>query len=166
MQSSKKVVLALGSNLGNRKENLLRALTEISKVARVLSVSDVYETEPVGYLEQDNFFNATILCETSLLPNELLDFCKKIEEQMGRKKSFRNAPRPIDIDIIFYEAVSMKSERLEIPHPRWSERDFVISPLLDIFDDSLFETNFESDIYSVLSVATKKYKPISILKNG
>ncbi len=166
MQSSKKVVLALGSNLGERKENLSRALVEISKVASVLSLSDIYETEPVGYLEQDNFFNAVVLCETSLMPDELLDFCKKIERQMGREKSFRNAPRPIDIDIIFYETVSMKSERLEIPHPRWSERDFVISPLLDIFDDSLFDTNFECDVRSVLNASIKKYKPISTLKNG
>ncbi len=166
MLSHKKVVLALGSNLGDRRENLLRAIDEISSIAQVLSVSNIYETEPMGYLEQGNFFNAAILCETVLTPLELLDFCKKIEESMGREKSFRNAPRPIDIDIIFYETVAMQSERLEIPHQRWSERDFVISPLLDIFDDSLYEVNFRCDIRSILSVATKKYKPISTLKNA
>ncbi len=164
MSDLKKVVLALGSNMGDCKLNLEKAITSIANIAEVISVSEVYETEPVGYLEQANFFNAVILCQTVLLPDQLLNVCKKIESKMGRVASFRNAPRPIDIDIIFYEGVSMESENLQIPHPRWSERDFVISPLFDIFDNSLFEVNFKCDVCKVLTASQKKYKSVFSLK--
>ena len=158
MQNLKKVVLALGSNMGEPIENLRSAVAEISTFATVLKRSQIYKTEPVGYLDQDDFFNATILCETHLEPLQLLKKCKEIESQMGRVKSFRNAPRPIDIDIIFYEGESINTEVLQIPHPRWSERDFVLSPLSDIFDGTIQTINFRCDLNY-----QKKYNPISNL---
>ena len=162
MQNLKKVVLALGSNMGEPIENLRSAVAEISTFATVLKRSQIYKTEPVGYLDQDDFFNATILCETYLEPLQLLKKCKEIESQMGRVKSFRNAPRPIDIDIIFYEGESINTEVLQIPHPRWSERDFVLSPLSDIFDSTIQTIDFRCDL-KIISSYQKKYNPISNL---
>ena len=162
MQNLKKVVLALGSNMGEPIENLRSAVAEISTFATVLKRSQIYKTEPVGYLDQDDFFNATILCETHLESLQLLKKCKEIESQMGRVKSFRNAPRPIDIDIIFYEGESINTEVLQIPHPRWSERDFVLSPLSDIFDGTIQTIDFRCDL-KIISSYQKKYNPISNL---
>ena len=162
MQNLKKVVLALGSNMGEPIENLRSAVAEISTFATVLKRSQIYKTEPVGYLDQDDFFNATILCETHLEPLQLLKKCKEIESQMGRVKSFRNAPRPIDIDIIFYEGESINTEVLQIPHPRWSERDFVLSPLSDIFNSTIQTIDFRCDL-KIISSYQKKYNPISNL---
>ena len=162
MQNLKKVVLALGSNMGEPIENLRSAVAEISTFATVLKRSQIYKTEPVGYLDQDDFFNATILCETHLESLQLLKKCKEIESQMGRVKSFRNAPRPIDIDIIFYEGESINTEVLQIPHPRWSERDFVLSPLSDFFDSTIQTIDFRCDL-KIISSYQKKYNPISNL---
>ena len=162
MQRQRKVVLALGSNMGEPIENLRLAIEKISAFAKVLSCSQIYKTEPVGYLDQADFFNATILCQTQLEPLELLKKCKEIESEMGRMQTFRNAPRPIDIDIIFYEGVAMNTEILQIPHPRWSERDFVLSPLVDVFTDSFDSFDFNCDL-NIISSYQKKYKPISNL---
>lgn len=163
MAESKKVILALGSNMGDPIENLRAAVAEITRFASVELCSQVYKTEPVGYLDQDDFYNAVILCETLLEPMELLKKCKEIESQMGRQTSFRNAPRPIDIDIIFYEDIKMDTEVLQIPHLRWSERDFVLSPLLDIFNSQIATFNFGYDVEQKLVSYQKKYQPISTL---
>lgn len=130
-----KVILALGSNMGDRRSNLTLALSHISEFAEILRKSFIYETPPLGFEKQGYFLNAALLVQTSLLPDDLLFQCKRIEKILGRAKSFKDAPRPLDIDIIFYDSFSCKTDLLEIPHPRWSERDFVISPLLDLFEE-------------------------------
>jgi len=124
--------LGLGSNLGNRQRNLAQALELMSKKVEVQRISSIYETEPVGYEQQPLFLNLVCRVSTMLLPEELLGFLKEIENSLGRKSSFRNAPRPIDIDILFYDDVVMESRELTIPHPRLAERAFVLMPLAEV----------------------------------
>lgn len=160
MKMEKKIVLALGSNVGNRRENIVRAVAEIEKFSRVLLRSKIYETPPVGYGDQRYFLNAAVLCETHFEPLELLGFCKDAEAAIGRVRTFPNGPREIDIDIIFYEGKTVSSDILRIPHPRWSERDFVISPLLDIFSEFM-AVDFCCDVSGTLKSAQRKFRAFS-----
>jgi GTP cyclohydrolase-4 len=127
-----RVYLGLGANLGDRQSNLAQALQHIRARAVIQQVSACYETKPVGYLDQPDFLN--IVCEvtTELSPYEVLRFLKQIEKRMGREPSFRNAPRPIDMDILFYDDLVLASPELTIPHPRLSERAFFLVPLAEI----------------------------------
>lgn len=127
--------LSLGSNLGDREKNLARALAMLSQQMTVEKVSSVYETEPVGFDDQPKFLNAVCCVSTSLSARQLLSLAKEIERKMGRTPSFRNAPRPIDIDILFYDGEVIMSPSLEIPHPRVAERAFVLVPLNEIAPD-------------------------------
>ena len=126
------VHLALGSNLGDRRGNLAAALQRLRDVVDIESVSSVYETDPVGYLEQPRFLNIACCGKTGLSAQELLKYTQAIEGAIGRQPSFRNGPRPIDIDILLYDNLSMKEEELTIPHPRMVERAFVLVPLAEI----------------------------------
>jgi GTP cyclohydrolase-4 len=127
--------LCLGSNLGEREENLCQALTLLSAKANLEKVSSVYETEPVGYKEQPLFLNLVCRITTDLSPDELLHLAKDVETGMGRVPSFTNAPRIIDIDILFYEDRVMNTQNLTIPHPRLQDRAFVLIPLAEIAPD-------------------------------
>jgi len=129
------VYLGLGSNLGEREENLRQALTRLSVKVNPEKVSSVYETEPVGYEEQPLFLNLVCRVTTNLTPEELLHLAKDIETKMGRVPSFPNAPRIIDIDILFYEDKIMDTLNFTIPHPRLQERAFVLIPLAEIAPD-------------------------------
>ena len=126
------VYLCLGSNLGDRDKSLAQALALLCQQAKLEKVSSVYETEPVGYEEQPLFLNLVCQITTSLSPEELLRLAKAIEVRMGRVPSFPDAPRPIDIDILFYDNKSIKTQDLTIPHPRLAERAFVLVPLAEI----------------------------------
>jgi len=127
--------LGLGSNLGELEENLRQALTRLSVKVNPEKVSSVYETEPVGYKEQPLFLNLVCRVTTNLPPEELFHLAKDIETRMGRVPSFPNAPRIIDIDILFYEDKIMETQNLTIPHPRLHERAFVLIPLNEIAPD-------------------------------
>lgn len=127
-----RVILALGSNLGDRFENLQQALKEISMRVSIIKTSSVYETPPWGYSNQPVFFNQVLSGNTSLNPDELLTFVKNIENSMGRVKNFQNGPRLIDIDILLFGEQIINSEKLVIPHPRMLERSFVMLPLAEI----------------------------------
>ena len=126
------VYLALGANLGDRQGNLVQAIQSIRASASVESIASFYETRPVGYLEQPDFLNTACQITTDLSPLELLHFLKQIERQMGRQASFRNAPRPIDIDILLYDDLVLDTPDLIIPHPRMTDRAFVLVPLAEI----------------------------------
>jgi 2-amino-4-hydroxy-6-hydroxymethyldihydropteridine diphosphokinase len=129
-----KVTLSLGSNIGERFQHLQTAVTKINqnkKISNVLS-SSVYETKPVGGPEQDNFLNAVICLDTELTPLELLEFTQKIENEAERIREVRWGPRTLDIDVLVYGNTVIDSEVLSIPHPRISERAFVIIPWLEI----------------------------------
>lgn len=125
--------LCLGSNLGDREKNLIRALSLLSTEVNLDKASSVYETEPVGYKEQPFFLNLACQVTTNLNPWELLHLAKAIENKMGRIFGKQiNAPRPIDIDILFYNKQIINSKNLTVPHPRLAKRAFVLIPLSEI----------------------------------
>lgn len=128
-------VIALGSNMGNRIENLNMAVRAIAKLpsVKILNASSVYETEPVDCEEEDKYLNAAILVDANISPQMLLGECLGIEAAMGRVRTKRNAPRIIDLDLILYDGVKTESFELTIPHPRVLERAFVMAPLLDLY---------------------------------
>ena len=129
------VYLGLGANLGHRQQNLAQALQLIRSFAAIQRISSIYETKPVGYLDQPDFLNLACLAATELLPAALLQAVKLIEKQLGRQASFRNAPRVIDVDILLYDDLVLESPKLTIPHPRLAERAFVLVPLAEIAPD-------------------------------
>jgi GTP cyclohydrolase-4 len=126
------VYLALGANIGDRRSNLAAALQRLREVVDIEVVSSIYETEPVGYTDQPRFLNIVCKGKTWLHAIDLLKYAKEIESAIGRKPSFRNGPRPIDIDILFYDDLKLVQEQLTIPHPRMRERAFVLVPLSEI----------------------------------
>jgi 2-amino-4-hydroxy-6-hydroxymethyldihydropteridine diphosphokinase len=129
------VYLALGTNLGERLDNLHAALNAFAPQIRVTEQSRVYETEPWGYADQPAFLNLVIRAETLLSPQALLGVLKELEATLGRTPSFRNGPRLIDLDILFYDDIILDTPGLVIPHPRLHERTFVLVPLLDVAPD-------------------------------
>lgn len=126
------VYLALGSNLGDRRGYLAAALQQLREVIIIDTISSVYETEPVGYLEQPRFLNIACSGKTWLSAQDLLKYAKAVEVTIGRQPSFRNGPRSIDIDILLYDDLQIQQEELTIPHPRMRERAFVLAPLSEI----------------------------------
>jgi 2-amino-4-hydroxy-6-hydroxymethyldihydropteridine diphosphokinase/queuosine biosynthesis protein QueD len=126
------VYLGLGSNLGDRLHNLRQAIELLDKQLVSIRDSSVYETEPVGVPSQPKFLNMVIEGRTNLTPEDLLIFVKGIEQEMGRGTANSEEPRPIDIDILFYDNLSMATRVLVIPHPRLSQRAFVLKPLNDL----------------------------------
>ena len=133
--------LGLGSNLGDRKYNLAQALEFMSKHLVIEQISPIYETEPVGYDQQPLFLNTACRISTELSPEKLLRLAKKIEAKLGRMPSFPNAPRPIDIDILFYGDEVLNDKELTVPHPRLTERAFVLVPLAEIAPDLVHPVN-------------------------
>jgi GTP cyclohydrolase-4 len=126
------VYLALGSNLGDRRGHLSAALQRLREIVDIQTISSVYETEPIGYLDQPRFLNMVCRGKTSLLPQALLQAVKSIEIAVGRQPTFRNGPRAIDIDILLYDTLILEQENLTLPHPRMTERAFVLVPFAEI----------------------------------
>ena len=127
--------LGLGSNMGNRQDNLDRALDFLSQRLRVEKVSSVYDTEPIGNVQQPRFLNLVCQVSTTLIPMGLLTLAKGIELKLGRTPRKSNASRSIDIDILFYGNKIIETTELIIPHPRVTERAFVLVPLAEIAPD-------------------------------
>ena len=134
-----KVYLGLGSNIGESKKNIERALSLLSKKTNIINQSSYYKTEPVGFKDQAWFLNMVIEVETELNPMELLDFTQGIEKEMKRVKTRINGPRIIDVDILLYNQEEINSERLTIPHPRMRERAFVMIPMHEIAPEIIIE---------------------------
>lgn len=124
--------LGLGTNLGDREANLRAAIRQLRAAGSISAISSVYRTEPVGYRDQPDFWNLVLELETDVGPEELLREAHRIEEALGRVRTFRNAPRPIDIDLLFYDDLVLESPHLTLPHPRAMERGFVLYPLAEI----------------------------------
>ena len=128
------VFLGVGSNLGDRLENI-RAAAELineTELTRVTRISKIYETEPYGYLDQDMFLNGVFEIQTLLTPRTLVNLLLDIEHQLKRERTISNGPRTIDLDILFYDNLITSFEEAVIPHPRLHERSFVMTPLCDI----------------------------------
>lgn len=132
------VLIGLGSNIGDRLSYLKGAISLLDshKEIKVIATSSIYETEPVGYVEQASFLNIVIQIYTSLNPYELLKVTQKIELELGRERKIHWGPRTIDLDILLFNHENIKAENLIIPHPRIGERAFVLIPL-----DELAETD-------------------------
>jgi len=129
------VYLGLGSNLGNRQDNLDWALDFLSQRLRLGKVSLIYDTEPVGNIEQPHFLNLVCQAFTTITATGLLTLAKGIERKLGRVPGKSNTPRPIDIDILFYGDQVIETPELVIPHPKLAERAFVLIPLAEIAPD-------------------------------
>jgi 2-amino-4-hydroxy-6-hydroxymethyldihydropteridine diphosphokinase len=125
------VVIALGSNLGDRAWYLRRAVQELCRVMSVVRVSSIIETEPVD-APPPRFLNMVVAGYTSRSPEELLDALLAIEARLGRRRTIRNAPRVIDLDLIIHSAHRRRTERLTLPHPRYHQREFVLKPLREL----------------------------------
>lgn len=126
--------ISLGSNIGNRLQYLQQSVQLLNTpgYVKVTQLSSIYETDPVGYVDQAAFMNMVVEVETFLTPHELLKRCNEIEEELGRVREIRWGPRTVDLDILLYNEENMKSEDLIIPHPRMMERGFVLIPLVEI----------------------------------
>ena len=149
------VYLGIGSNVGDRQANMEKALGLLReyKEIEVEAVSDWIETEPVGGPPQGKFLNGALRIQTDLLPLELLGRLKMIERRLGRQKAEPNAPRPMDLDILFYDdVVIVEGKRLHIPHPRMAVRRFVLEPLCQIAPDAVHPTLGKTvrDLYQIL----------------
>jgi GTP cyclohydrolase-4 len=135
------VYLALGSNVGDRYANLATTIARLRTVVALQCISSIYETEPVGYLDQARFLNMVCGGQTQLTAQDLLKYVKTLEVHLGRQPTFRNGPRSIDIDILLYDNLQITQENLIIPHPRMTERAFILTPLAQIAPDVLHPAN-------------------------
>ena len=128
------IFLGLGSNLGEREQNIIDAITILAAhpAIKIDKTSSFYETSPVGYLDQPDFLNAVISIESSLTPEQLLAVCLDAEERLGRIRTLRWGPRTIDIDILIFHDIHCQTDSLTLPHPRLRERCFVLAPLAEI----------------------------------
>ncbi|HZA26014.1 MAG TPA: 2-amino-4-hydroxy-6-hydroxymethyldihydropteridine diphosphokinase [Dehalococcoidia bacterium] len=136
--------LGLGSNLGQREANLAQAVHLLSRCRQmqVLRSSSIYETEPWGFTDQPPFLNAVVEVSTNLEPASLLELAKTIETEVGREPTFRWGPRLVDLDILLYadQVIQQDNPDLQIPHPRISQRAFVLVPLAEVASDLLHPT--------------------------
>ena len=133
---SSRVLISLGSNVGDRVSSLRAAVKALQAFGQIRSVSPVYETAPVGELNQPAFLNAAVEIETALEPLELLNAVKSIENALGRTPRTRWGPREIDIDLVLWGERTFRSETLTLPHPEFRNRCFVLAPLADIAPDA------------------------------
>ena len=138
--SGRRTFLGIGSNLGDRRAHLNAA---VDSLPDLVAVSSVYETDPVGGPDQGPFLNIVVQLDTSLEPLALLGLCHRIESAAHRVRDERWGPRTLDVDIIWMEGVEMDTERLTLPHPRWRERRFVLSPLRELAPDLVSASDVE-----------------------
>lgn len=127
--------LGLGTNLGDRQQNLQRAVNALTAGMRITAVSPIFETPPWGPTDQPTFYNCCLAAETDLTPQQLLSFIKEIENELGRIPTYRWGPRLIDIDLLFYDDIILEEDNLTVPHLRIAERAFVLAPLAAIAPD-------------------------------
>ena len=130
-----KIILSLGSNIGDKKSNLEIAINQINKFSTIKNISSIYESDPILLKDQENFFNLVLEIQYKKTVIELLKTIKDVEIRMGRKKTVKYGPRIIDIDIVFFNNQIVNSKDLVIPHYDWSNRVFVVKPLCELFKE-------------------------------
>jgi 2-amino-4-hydroxy-6-hydroxymethyldihydropteridine diphosphokinase len=138
--------VAFGTNLGDKIANLtvaIRLLSEQENIA-LLRFANIFETLPWGYTDQDNFYNTAVLLATKLSSYQLLNVLLHIEQSLGRQRSFKNAPRILDLDLIFYQDEVSNIDSLTLPHPLVCERDFVLAPLVELCPNYILENHHQS----------------------
>ncbi len=129
--------IGIGSNVGDRKAVCWKAIELLAEAGKVTKISSLYYTEPVGYVEQQDFINAVVSIETELSARELLEACHAIEDKLGRKRTLRWGPRTIDLDILLYGDLIMNDPDLVLPHPSMAARKFVLAPLAEIAPEAV-----------------------------
>ena len=135
MKNFNKIILSLGSNIGDKKSNLETAINQINKFSTIKKISSIYQSDPILLKDQENFFNLVLEIEYKKSAIELLETTKDVEKRMGRKKTVKYGPRIIDIDIVFFNNQIVNSKDLVIPHYDWSNRVFVVKPLCELFKE-------------------------------
>lgn len=131
-QAETTAFLALGSNVGDRRSHLAHAIRRLDDEDEVTGLSRVFESEPVGYVDQPPFLNMVVRLCTRRSPRELLDLALAIEGERGRERTFRGAPRTLDVDVLLHGRRVVDEPGLELPHPRMADRPFVLVPLLEL----------------------------------
>ena len=131
--------IGIGANLGDASQHVHLAIAAIDHLAhtRLVAASSLYRTAPVGYVDQPDFINAVAAIETQLDPHALLAALRDIEQRHGRVRTFKDAPRTLDLDVLLYDQIEIADESLTVPHPRMHERAFVLAPLAEIAPDAL-----------------------------
>ena len=134
--------VGIGTNMGDRLSNIKKAIEALNLLpnTKIESVSNIYETEPWGFKEQDNFLNGVIKLNTKLSPTALLGGLLGIEAAMGRVRRIKNGPRILDLDLLIYDNVTLNTPELTLPHPFILEREFVLKPLVELNDDEIYIT--------------------------
>lgn len=132
MKNFPNIFLSLGSNIGDKKLNIKNALSVLSEYVNIKKVSSLYESDPLLFENQDNFYNLVIEIEFEKSAVDLLNIIKNIEIKLGRQKTFRYGPRIIDIDILFFNNQIIQEENLTVPHYDWHNRKFVVKPLSEL----------------------------------
>lgn len=144
------VYISLGSNIGDKKSNLQKAIALISIKCEVVAQSSLYETAPWGNINQDNFVNQVIYLKTLYSPKNLMTFLLAVESEMGRIREDKWGPRTIDLDILFYDDVIIDEEKLKVPHPQISARKFILTPMAEL-SQSLIHPVLNKTINSLLA---------------
>ena len=124
--------IALGTNVGNYKNNFIAAIRELNKLGQISKIANIYKSKPYGYLYQNYFYNSVLELKSKMMPMQLMKNIKLIEKKLQKNKRIINGPRKIDLDIIFWGKKKLRNHNLYIPHPRAKERDFVLLPLIDL----------------------------------
>jgi 2-amino-4-hydroxy-6-hydroxymethyldihydropteridine diphosphokinase len=137
------IYLSLGSNIGDRADNLTKAIVKLSKKMKIVKSSSIYETEPLLFENQNSFLNMILEVDYKGSPDQLLESIKIIENDMGRESTFRYGPRLIDIDIIFFNNYEVNQDNLTIPHYDWKNRLFVIEPLYEVLELELNKSKYK-----------------------
>lgn len=166
MTVKNKVILALGSNIGNREENIFQALSKLKKLdIQLINHSNLYETEPVGFEDQNYFYNILLCIETAYEPVFLLKEVKRIEYLMGRRENIKNGPRIIDIDILLFNDIIIDSDELMIPHKEIANRYFIMH-MLDEIESDMIIPKTDKSVKEILKnmEKTKKIKRIPLGK--
>ena len=124
--------IALGTNVGNYKNNFIAAIRELNKLGQISKIANIYKSKPYGYLYQNYFYNSVLELKSKMMPMQLMKNIQLIEKKLKKNKRIINGPRKIDLDIIFWGKKKLRNHNLYIPHPRAKERDFVLLPLIDL----------------------------------
>ena len=151
MKNFNKIILSLGSNIGDKKSNLETAINQINKFSAIKKISSIYESEPILLKDQDNFYNLVLEIDYKKSVIELLESTKDVERRMGRKKTVKYGPRIIDIDIVFFKNKIVNSKDLVIPHYDWSNRVFVVKPLSELFKEFSMQ-DYKLDVQKINKV--------------
>ena len=151
MKNFNKIILSLGSNIGDKKSNLETAINQINQFSTIKKISSIYESDPILLKDQDNFFNLVLEIDYKKTVIELLETTKDVERRMGRKKTVKYGPRIIDIDIVFFNNQIVNSKDLVIPHYDWSNRVFVVKPLSELYKEFNMQ-DYKLDIQKINKV--------------